>query len=420
MPRVNVAVVVGSNRRQSSTASLRGHWPSWATGKAHSQVRADRRSADIQPGPGGPVCPQASPASRTRSRSADGVLFVTPEHNRSIPAVLKNAIDWGSRPYGKNAWTGKAAITGTSPGAIGTAVAQQHLRQVLGNLGLWSWAAKPMSPSSRASSTKTTQSRMKAPASSCNLLSISSRPSLPALPVMHQPRVHGPMNGREEAAMSIRPVKSIIQSKPTMEGAGVKLRRAFGFGDTSEFDPFLLLDDFRNDRPEDYQAGFPWHPHRGIETITYVLAGTVEHGDSLGNRGTLGAGDVQWMTAGSGILHQEMPKGDRAGPHARLPAVGQPALVAQDDRAALPGRAGRRDPRGHRRRRHARARRLRRVLGQARARSTASPPIRATSTSRCRRASARRCRSRPTRHAFAYVFAGSGTLRATRPSRSAC
>jgi len=113
--------------------------------------------------------------------------------------------------------------------------------------------------------------------------------------------------------MSIRPVKRIVSSKPTLEGAGVHLRRAFGFGDTSEFDPFLLLDDFRNDRPSDYLAGFPWHPHRGIETITYVLAGDVEHGDSLGNRGTLGAGDVQWMTAGRGILHQEMPKGDKLG-----------------------------------------------------------------------------------------------------------
>jgi quercetin 2,3-dioxygenase len=113
--------------------------------------------------------------------------------------------------------------------------------------------------------------------------------------------------------MSIRPVKRIIQSKPTMEGAGVKLRRAFGFGETSEFDPFLLLDDFRNDRPEDYRAGFPWHPHRGIETITYVLSGTVEHADSLGNSGKLGAGDLQWMTAGRGILHQEMPQGDPQG-----------------------------------------------------------------------------------------------------------
>jgi redox-sensitive bicupin YhaK (pirin superfamily) len=93
----------------------------------------------------------------------------------------------------------------------------------------------------------------------------------------------------------------------------VKLRRAFGFGETREFDPFLLLDDFRNDSPDDYLAGFPWHPHRGIETITYVLTGTVSHGDSLGNRGTLGTGDVQWMTAGSGILHQEMPRGDPEG-----------------------------------------------------------------------------------------------------------
>jgi hypothetical protein len=108
-------------------------------------------------------------------------------------------------------------------------------------------------------------------------------------------------------------VKSISQSRPTVEGAGVKLRRAFGFGETADFDPFLLMDDFRNDKPEDYRAGFPWHPHRGIETITYVLAGSVEHRDSLGNMGTLGAGDVQWMTAGSGILHQEMPEGDSAG-----------------------------------------------------------------------------------------------------------
>jgi len=113
--------------------------------------------------------------------------------------------------------------------------------------------------------------------------------------------------------MSIRPIKRIAQSTPTIEGAGVKLRRAFGFGTTSEFDPFLLLDDFRNDRPDDYSAGFPWHPHRGIETITYVLAGTVEHGDSLGNVGKMGPGDVQWMTAGSGILHQEMPHGDPQG-----------------------------------------------------------------------------------------------------------
>ena len=113
--------------------------------------------------------------------------------------------------------------------------------------------------------------------------------------------------------MSIRPVKRLIKAKPTMEGAGVHLRRAFGFGNTTEFDPFLLLDDFRNDVPEDYLAGFPWHPHRGIETITYVLAGTVDHADSIGNKGAISPGDVQWMTAGSGIIHQEMPKGDAAG-----------------------------------------------------------------------------------------------------------
>ena len=113
--------------------------------------------------------------------------------------------------------------------------------------------------------------------------------------------------------MSVRPVRQISHPQPTMEGAGVKLQRAFGFGNTTDYDPFLLFDDFRNDNPAEYLAGFPWHPHRGIETITYVLAGDVEHGDSLGNRGTLGAGDVQWMTAGSGILHQEMPKGDAQG-----------------------------------------------------------------------------------------------------------
>jgi hypothetical protein len=113
--------------------------------------------------------------------------------------------------------------------------------------------------------------------------------------------------------MSVRPVKQVIHPKPTLEGAGVRLQRGFGFGNTNEFDPFLLFDDFRNDNPADYLAGFPWHPHRGIETITYVLTGTVDHGDSLGNRGSLGAGDIQWMTAGSGIMHQEMPKGDPQG-----------------------------------------------------------------------------------------------------------
>src|SRR5258707_4502890 len=118
--------------------------------------------------------------------------------------------------------------------------------------------------------------------------------------------------------MSIRPVQRVTRATPTVEGAGVNLNRAFGFGATSDFDPFLLLDDFRNERPADYLAGFPWHPHRGIETITYVLAGTVEHGDSMGNHGAIAAGDVQWMTAGSGILHPEMAKGARAGRRHRL------------------------------------------------------------------------------------------------------
>ncbi|SFS41612.1 hypothetical protein SAMN04488040_0253 [Sulfitobacter marinus] len=113
--------------------------------------------------------------------------------------------------------------------------------------------------------------------------------------------------------MSLRPTLETRAAVPTLEGAGVKLHRAFGFQDPSELDPFLLFDDFRNERPQDFERGFPWHPHRGIETITYVLSGTVEHGDSLGNVGTLGAGDVQWMTAGSGILHQEMPHGNAQG-----------------------------------------------------------------------------------------------------------
>ena len=113
--------------------------------------------------------------------------------------------------------------------------------------------------------------------------------------------------------MSLRAVKEISTTKTTMEGAGVKLERAFGFGRTAEFDPFLLFDDFRNDDPANYRAGFPWHPHRGIETITYVLHGRVEHGDSMGNKGVIDSGDIQWMTAGSGIIHQEMPLGDDSG-----------------------------------------------------------------------------------------------------------
>lgn len=112
---------------------------------------------------------------------------------------------------------------------------------------------------------------------------------------------------------AIREINEIYHSQPTREGAGVRLKRAFGFHQLPKFDPFLMLDDFRSNRREDFEAGFPWHPHRGIETITYVLAGQVEHQDSLGNKGTIAGGDVQWMTAGSGIIHQEMPQGESSG-----------------------------------------------------------------------------------------------------------
>jgi redox-sensitive bicupin YhaK (pirin superfamily) len=118
---------------------------------------------------------------------------------------------------------------------------------------------------------------------------------------------------KEIAMAKNRRIRKVIRSKPTIEGAGVHLNRAFGFSEVPLFDPFLLLDDFRINDPRNYIRGFPWHPHRGIETITYVLGGKVEHGDSMGNKGVIGPGDIQWMTAGSGIIHQEMPKGDDAG-----------------------------------------------------------------------------------------------------------
>jgi redox-sensitive bicupin YhaK (pirin superfamily) len=210
--------------------------------------------------------------------------------------------------------------------------------------------------------------------------------------------------------MSIRPVRQIVEAKPAIEGAGVKLRRAFGFGDTREFDPFLLLDDFRNERPEDYRAGFPWHPHRGIETITYVLAGTVEHGDSLGNRGTLGAGDVQWMTAGSGIMHQEMPQGDPNGRmhgfqlwanlpsrlkmtkprYQDIPSGEIPDLVDDDGtriRVVCGDYLGKRGP-------------VDGVAADPRYFDISVPPGRRKTL-----------RVETERHAFAYVFAGSGSFR---------
>lgn len=210
--------------------------------------------------------------------------------------------------------------------------------------------------------------------------------------------------------MSIRPVKRVVQAKPTMEGAGVKLQRAFGFGNTSEFDPFLLFDDFRNENPDDYLAGFPWHPHRGIETITYVLAGSVEHGDSLGNHGSLGAGDVQWMTAGSGILHQEMPQGDAHGwMHgfqlwANLPAslkmtnpryqdvmAGDVPEIVDDDgtrvRVICGDFWGKKGP-------------VDGVAADPRYLDVSVPPGRR-----------KRLAVEPSRHAFAYVFSGSGAFR---------
>jgi redox-sensitive bicupin YhaK (pirin superfamily) len=210
--------------------------------------------------------------------------------------------------------------------------------------------------------------------------------------------------------MSIRPVKRVVQAKPTIEGAGVRLQRAFGFGDTNDFDPFLLFDDFRNENPDDYLAGFPWHPHRGIETITYVLAGNVEHGDSLGNRGILGAGDVQWMTAGSGILHQEMPHGDDRGRMhgfqlwANLPASLKmsdpryqdvaardiPEIVDDDGtrvRVICGDFWGMKSP-------------IEGVAADPRYLDISVPP-----------GQRKRLAVETTRHAFAYVFAGSGTFR---------
>ncbi len=210
--------------------------------------------------------------------------------------------------------------------------------------------------------------------------------------------------------MSLRPVKHQSNARPTIEGAGVHLHRAFGFGNTSETDPFLLFDDFRNDDPDTYRNGFPWHPHRGIETITYVLSGEVEHGDSLGNRGVLGNGDVQWMTAGSGIIHQEMPRGDGGGRMhgfqlwANLPAdkkmvapryqdVSAEAIpeVTDDDgthvRVVTGEFWGKRGP-------------VEGIAADPRYLDISVPPGRT-----------RTFRVETTRHAFAYVFAGAGTFR---------
>src|SRR5579883_1271210 len=217
--------------------------------------------------------------------------------------------------------------------------------------------------------------------------------------------------------MSLRPIQQVLQTKATIEGAGVHLQRAFGFGKTKEFDPFLLFDDFRSDNPSDYLAGFPWHPHRGIETITYVLAGSVEHGDSLGNKGKMTAGDVQWMTAGSGILHQEMPKGDSQGRmhgfqlwanlpsslkmtdprYQDIPSSAIPEVTDDDGTKAriICGEFwGKRGP----------------VEGVA-----ADPNYTDISVPPGRR---KRIKVETTRNAFAYVFAGSGTFRDSSEPRA--
>jgi redox-sensitive bicupin YhaK (pirin superfamily) len=210
--------------------------------------------------------------------------------------------------------------------------------------------------------------------------------------------------------MSLRSIKEVIQTKPTIEGAGVKLERAFGFGKTKDFDPFLLLDDFRNNNPQDYLAGFPWHPHRGIETITYVLAGSVKHGDSLGNRGEMTAGDIQWMTAGSGILHQEMPKGDAQGRMhgfqlwANLPSSLKMTAPRYQDipSSAIPDVT---DDDGTR---------VRIICGEFWGKKgpvegvAADPNYLDVSVSLGQR---KRLKVEITRNAFAYVFAGSGTFR---------
>ena len=214
--------------------------------------------------------------------------------------------------------------------------------------------------------------------------------------------------------MSLRAVKEIFQTTPTVEGAGVKLQSAFGFGKTAEFDPFLLLDDFRSDKPADYLAGFPWHPHRGIETITYVLAGEVAHGDSLGNHGLMGAGDVQWMTAGSGILHQEMPSGDAQGRMhgfqlwANLPAaLKMTAPRYQDIPASAIPEVTEDD-----------GSRARVICGEFWGKTGPVEGV-ATESSVAARyvdisvppGKRKRIRVETTRHAFAYVFAGAGTFR---------
>ena len=267
--------------------------------------------------------------------AADALLFVTAEHSRSIPAVLKNAIDWGARPYGKNSWTGKpAAVTGTTSGAISTAVAQTHLRAVL-NSGVGMhvlggeayiqfkpelidadrhrhrrWRAQVPQRLHRP------VRRLRAPA--------SRRSGPPPRPEPAH-RVRDTDSEKGQNCMSIRPVKRIVQSKPTIEGAGVKLRRAFGFGETAEIDPFLLLDDFRNDQPGRLSrrlplASAPRHRDRSPMSWTARSSTATASATRHARRRRRAVDDRRARHHASGDA-----AGRRAGPHARLPALGQPA-----------------------------------------------------------------------------------------------
>ena len=214
----------------------------------------------------------------------------------------------------------------------------------------------------------------------------------------------------------VRQIQQVIEPQVVMEGAGVRLRRSIAGRALDYLDPFLLFDHFGSDNPADYLPGFPMHPHRGIETVTYMLAGKVTHRDSLGNAGTIGAGDVQWMTSGRGIMHEEMPQPVER-QDGRLPALGQPAGPAEDDRGRAtrniwPRQSRKCDSRG--RRGHPRRRRAKPTACAVR--SPRSPPSRPTWTSGCRPASPMRIRS-PTGHtAFAYLFEGAGGLRRRRPA----
>ena len=248
MAKFKLGIIVGSNRRESINRKL---------AQALARLGGDQFEAKFIQIDDLPIYnqdhenPVPAPVVRFKSEveAADAMLFVTPEHSRSIPAVLKNAIDWGARPWGKNSWPGKpAAVTGTSGGVISTAVAQQHLRAVLGDLGLSGHGRRSLYSVQARIDRRARQRHRRDRAHVPQDLHRPVRRPLPRT-LRAGTRASRRPNDERTNVMSIRPVKSIVQSKPTIEGAGVKLRRAFGFGETAETDPFLLLDDFRNDRP---------------------------------------------------------------------------------------------------------------------------------------------------------------------------